>query len=194
MSRHWLAALGAPCAILAAQPLLAQDVAPAPEAIDILITQDFGEEEYEDCSAEQEAAIISGEIIVCRRRRDNREFGYDGDRALQRYAEETMNEGDPRAPDFGESCKKNPEKGVCIGFGSVPPPAYIVDFSELPDTPPGSDAERVGQGLAPLGDGATASRRIREIDLGLPEMPGLANEEEAVSPSEAASPEAEPSG
>ncbi|QYJ07195.1 hypothetical protein [Qipengyuania flava] len=188
-----MAALGALCAFLGGRPAFAQDEEPVTGPIDILITQDLGEDEYEDCSAEQEAAIISGEIIVCRRRRDNREFGYDEDRALQRYAEETMNRGDPRAPDFAESCKKNPEKGPCIGFGRVPPPAYIVDFSELPDTPPGSDADRIGQGLAPRGNTAEAPVPPRQIELGLPPLPGVEASEE-VSPLEEASPEEEPSG
>ncbi|MCB2085378.1 MAG: hypothetical protein H6919_03610 [Sphingomonadaceae bacterium] len=79
---------------------------------------------------------------------------------------------DIRAPDFSESCAKNPQ-GVCVKFGSVPPPAYIIDFSKLPETPPGSDADRVGQGLAP-GSGRS------------PELPPVENAEPA---SNAATPE-----
>ncbi|GAB5348879.1 hypothetical protein [Alteriqipengyuania sp. 357] len=36
-------------------------------------------------------------------------------------------------------------------FGAPPPPAYLIDFSELPDAPPGSDADRISRGLAPRG-------------------------------------------
>lgn len=171
----------------------AQEASSPPERIDLLIPQEDFDAPLEDCSDEQEAASISGAIIVCRRRRDGREFGFDAERAQQRYAEETMNKGDPRAPDFAESCKKNPEKGVCIGFGKVPPPAYLVDFTALPDTPPGSDADRVGRGLAPLGRPETAPPPRSDSELGLPPPPG-ADDPAGVSPSGSASPAAEPSG
>ena len=48
--------------------------------------------------------------------------------------------------------------GLCF----IPPcpkePAYMIDFSELPEAPPGSDADRIARGLAPRGsqyDGGT---------------------------------------
>lgn len=193
MSRHWLAALGALCAILGSRPALAQDLEPLAGPIDILITRGSGEEEYEDCSAEQEAAIISGEIIVCRRKRDNENRLYPKDEAERRHAEETAFKNDPRTPDFILDCHDQGWPVGCVRMGSVPPPAYIVDFSALPDTPPGSDAERIGQGLAPRGTTAAAPARPRQIELGLPPMPGIETSD-GVNPSEAASPEAEPSG
>lgn len=109
----------------------------------------------EDCSAEQEAAILSGEIIVCRRKADQSQYRIaSDDEAESRYAEETMNQNDPKAPDlFGI-----PEMGITVAKGCfIPPcpapPAYMIDFDSLPETPPGSDAERVGQGLAPRSSG-----------------------------------------
>lgn len=174
---------------LVAVPCMAQQAEEAPRQIDILIPQEDFDAPLEDCSAEQEAASISGEIVVCRRRRSGREFGYDEERAEQRYAAETMNKGDPRAPDFGESCKKNPQKGMCIGFGKVPPPAYFVDFDAIPEAPPGSDADRVGRGLAPRGiEAPVAAQDAREAELGLPPVPT------EITPSGSASPAAEPSG
>ena len=193
MSRRWWAACAAMTVAGVPFPIWAQDADGPPEQIDILIPQEDYDRPLEDCSDEQEAALISGEIIVCRRRRDQREFGYDTERAQQRYAAETMDKGDPRAPDFGESCKKNPEKGPCIGFGSVPPPAYIVDFTTLPETPPGSDADRIGRGLAPLGNTSATSPPPSKAELGLPPAPAE-EDGEALSPSESASPTAEPSG
>lgn len=170
-------------------PVLAQQDSEPPERIDILVPQEDYDAPLEDCSAEQEAASISGEIVVCRRRRSGHEFGYDEDRAEQRYAAETMNKGDPRAPDFGESCKKNPEKGMCIGFGKVPPPAYLVDFDAIPEAPPGSDADRVGRGLAPRGtENPVPFPQPTQYELGLPPVPA------DITPSESASPAAEPSG
>ena len=175
-------------------PGSAQDAAAPPERIDILIPQQDYDAPLEDCSDEQEAASISGDIIVCRTRRDQREFGYDEERALQRYAAETMNRGDPRAPDFGESCKKNPEKGACIGFGQPPPPALIIDIEALPEAPAGSDADRVSRGLAPRGENAAPEVSPREADLGLPPPPDRASEEDEISRPGSASPAAQPSG
>ena len=85
-----------------------------------------------------------------------------------------MNRGDPRTPDvFGI-----PNHGVVVArgcfIGPCPPPkALMIDIEALPEAPPGSDADRIARGLAPNGSAA---------------------EDEAVSPSESASPAAEPSG
>lgn len=189
MSRRWWVALATAVLASAPQAAAAQQSAGPPETIDLLLPRDAGEDEFEDCSAEQEAASISGEIVVCRRRRDKSAFGYDNDSARQRYAAETMDKDSPRAPDFAESCKKNPEKGACISFGRVPPPAYIVDFAALPETPAGSDADRVGRGLAPNGAllPAPTPPQIAQEELGLAE-PG------ATIPAESASPAVAPSG
>lgn len=112
----------------------------------------------EDCSAEQEAAILSGEIVVCRRKSDQSQYRLSSDEeAANRYARETMDQDAPRAPDVaGEGIFKGPPtiSGLCFIPPCPAPPAYILDFAALPETPPGSDAERVGQGLAPRGESA----------------------------------------
>ena len=168
-------------------PLQPQQGSP-PERIDLLAAAREADEPLEDCSEEQEAALLSGEIIVCRRRSDLDEYGYDKARAERRYARETMNKGNPSAPDvFGI-----PDHGVVAARGCFippcpPPPAYIIDFESLPDAPPGSDADRIARGLPPLGrDVATpeAAARARAEQLGLPE-PEIGE----VSPPESASPE-----
>lgn len=56
---------------------------------------------------------------------------------------------DIRAPDFAPPPCVPSLLTLCPKFGAPPPSAYIVDFSALPEAPAGSDAERVGQGLAP---------------------------------------------
>ncbi|MBA4165187.1 MAG: hypothetical protein C0510_11265 [Erythrobacter sp.] len=109
----------------------------------------------ENCSDDQEAAILSGEIVVCRRKRDDSEFRTlpSGD-AQARYAQETMNRGNPQTPDVsGEGIFKGPAtvSGLCI-IGPCPkPPALIIDVTALPQAPPGSDADRIAHGLPPLG-------------------------------------------
>ena len=51
--------------------------------------------------------------------------------------------GAPRAPDFNDSCLATRGRENCMMFGSVPPPAIMVDFSLLPETPADSDAARL---------------------------------------------------
>lgn len=41
--------------------------------------------------------------------------------------------------------------GLCIVPPCPPPPVYMIDVTALPEAPPGSDADRIGRGLAPRG-------------------------------------------
>lgn len=138
--------------------------------------------EIEDCSAEQEAAILSGEIIVCRRKRDQSEFRtLPDDQAQSRYARETMNRGNPQTPDVaGDGIFKGEATvgGLCVpGLQKCPPPpAIIVDFDALPDAPPGSDADRIARGLPPLGDEGSNS----QAQLGLPDPAPINPAESAI--------------
>lgn len=95
------------------------------------------------------------EIVVCARLEEQSQFRIRTDEeAEDDYARETMNKGDPKAPDVsGPGIFKGVAtvSGLCVIPPCPEPPAYIIDFEELPDTPPGSDAERVGRGLAPRG-------------------------------------------
>ena len=121
----------------------------------------------EDCSDEQEAAILSGEIIVCRRKVDqNRFLTLSDDEAQTRYAEETMNMGDPPPPDVaGPGIFKGPAtvSGLCF----IPPcprePALIIDVTALPKAPPGSDADRIARGLPPLNQDDAELLEIPEL-------------------------------
>lgn len=79
-------------------------------------------------------------IVVCRQWEDGAAYTFD---APTRADSEVTGSGAPRAPDlFGlPPCET---QTVCIsGLGSVPPPAIMVDFSALPETPAGSDAARL---------------------------------------------------
>ena len=176
---------------LAAQQSLGTTQGTPPERIDLLAEakSDIEGPEFEDCSAEQEAAIISGAIIVCRRRVDNSARLYDSETALSRHAAETMNKGDPKAPDVsGPGIFKGPATvgKLCIpGIAKCPPPpAYMIDFKTLPEAPAGSDADRIARGLAPRGSDGNApapANDPRQSELGLPDPattagtpPGLA--------------------
>ncbi len=159
-------------ALVMAMPLAAQDdtaaTAPAAETppppaptplappprprINVLVTVPRGEvnqAQVLECEDRADAGTISGEIVVCRQIGDDGSNSLSGSRtaAQKRYAEETAFKDIPRAPEaFGI-----PNHGNSIGFGSVPPPALLIDVTALPKAPPGSDADRIARGLPPLG-------------------------------------------
>lgn len=95
------------------------------------------------CRRQREAAIISGEIVVCAGRgdRDQHRLRRDGDAAAA-YARATMNRGMAAKPDFAPPPWRPNLLTFCPKFGDPPPPPPDVDFSRLPEAPPGSDAAR----------------------------------------------------
>lgn len=107
------------------------------------------------CDEDQEAAQITGEIVVCRRIREQEEFRIrNSDRAESDYARETMYEGDPQAPDVagpGIFRGKATVSGMCFVPPCPTPVMPDIDFAAIPEAPPGSDADRVGRGLPPRG-------------------------------------------
>ncbi len=153
MSRNVLPAALASAFLI--QPLSAQGTAPvtAEEAIEETRNA-YGPQPPEPECEEGEP----GEIVVCARLEEQSQFRLRTDKQVEDdYARATMNKGDPKAPDVAGPgiFKGEPTVGsLCIpGLQKCPPPpAYFIDFSELPETPPGSDADRVGRGLAPKGN------------------------------------------
>ncbi|WP_033376297.1 hypothetical protein [Porphyrobacter sp. AAP82] len=124
---------------------------PAGPRINLLVTvprDEASAADLRECREDEEAAAINGEIVVCRvRGRDSAALTGTRAESQRRYAQETMNKGKPAAPDlFGI-----PDNGKGIGFGKPPPVAITVDFAALPKAPAGSDADRIAQGLPPLG-------------------------------------------
>ncbi len=134
------------------------DVAGVPPRLNLMVTvprDEPSEADLRECRADEEAAAINGEIVVCRVV-GNDGTGLTGSRAesQKRYAQETMNKGKPPPPDmFGIA-----DNGKGIGFGKPPPVAITVDFAALPKAPAGSDADRIARGLPPLG----ADRELTE--------------------------------
>ena len=206
MSRRLVAALPVLLALwptgAAAQDALEAQSASPPDRIDLRVRKDFDEPEYEDCSDEQEAAELSGEIIVCRRRTGDENRLFDKEAALERHAARTQ--GQKPVDVFGI-----PNHGVVVGRGCFIPPCpppmpVLIDVEALPQAPPGSDADRIARGLAPRGrDVATAPTGPQIVyeaqlqanadQLGLPPPP----QQDAgapVSPSGSASPAEGPQG
>lgn len=83
-----------------------------------------------------------GVIVVCRRLEDPESQRVPGSIDQAIAAGRAVADGLPRAPDvFGlPSC----EVVKCIGIGSVPPPALMIDLKALPEPPSGSAAAAYG--------------------------------------------------
>ena len=88
------------------------------------------------------APDASGDIVVCAP--DSQQFRVQSTAQSNPRSKEALNTGIPRAPNL--STLPDCSQGGCIGIGSVPPPVYYVDFSELPDAPEGSDADQIAKG------------------------------------------------
>jgi len=94
------------------------------------------------------------EIVVCAREQDNSVFRVKSSSELNPESEEALDDGLPRAPDVGgPGIFTGPATigGLCIpGLQSCPPPpAFLIDFSALPEAPEGSDADKVAKGEIP---------------------------------------------
>lgn len=91
----------------------------------------------DDCATPEDAD--PDVIVVCKQWESGEAYTFD---APTRADTEVTGSGVPRAPDvFGlPPCSSYT---VCQRFGSVPPPAVMVDFASLPETPPDSEAARL---------------------------------------------------
>ncbi|MEO1968884.1 MAG: hypothetical protein ABGW87_09250 [Sphingomonadaceae bacterium] len=164
-----------------------------PQTIDILAPPPPGQElDYRRCTKEEEAAKISGEIVVCRARKDDSDNAYSSkESAMDRYAAATAFRDDPATPDpCGPNCGifSGPAtvSNLCIpGLAKCPPPpALFIDVSALPKAPPGSDADRIAHGLAPLGkDDESRARKViqkqQEKALDLPSPDAVAKKSDS---------------
>lgn len=113
------------------------------------------------CKRDQDAARISNEIVVCAPVEENARYRIESREGAQtRYAEETAYANDPQAPNVaGKGIFRGPANigGMCFVPPCPPPPALMIDLEALPEAPPGSDADRIARGLAPLGRSGAAT-------------------------------------
>ncbi len=135
--------------------------------------------DVKECDEEADAAIISEEIVVCRKLGERPGNYYSGSREewLQKYARETAYINDPQSPDVaGDGIFRGPATvgSLCLLNPCPDPPAILIDVAALPHPPPQSDADRIARGLAPTGDDGELSEQEsarRQADLGLPPTP-----------------------
>ena len=113
---------------------------------------------YEACLAEQDAARLRGEIIVCRRRaEDGADYsGFDKEEWERDYARRTQGDKNPNLDSLKDGPLYRRDGSVFMvsvtrKIGDPPPPALFIDVEALPQAPAGSDADRIARGLAPLG-------------------------------------------
>jgi hypothetical protein len=90
------------------------------------------------------------EIVVCAQEEDSSKYRVQSSGDLD-PAGTGAKDSAPRAPDVGTAYP-----GVVVAKGCFIPPCpppmpVLIDLKAIPEAPPGSDAERVGQGLAPRG-------------------------------------------
>jgi hypothetical protein len=186
--------------VLAAMPLQAQDGARGvpPERIDLTITAAPPRASTEEaCRRQREAAVVSGEIVVCGALPGEDQRITSREAAQDRYAAATQGRTTPDVAGPGIFRGPATVSGICLpGIFNCPrPPAVFVDVTALPQAPPGSDADRIARGLAPLGErddevvARQAAARQREA-LGLPDPAGPPEPGGAANPAGSAAPAA----
>lgn len=161
-----------------AVPAAAQDGATGspPERIDLTITAPRSSSADAECRRRAEIAVVSGEIVVCGTAPVEDQRITSREEAQQRYAEATQGRTTPDVAGPGIFRGPATVGGICVPgiFNCPKPPAVLVDVRALPQAPPGSDADRIGRGLMPLGESESAgvARQIsaaQRAELGLPE-------------------------
>lgn len=145
-----------------------------PERIDLTVTAPPLRSTEEECRRQREAAMVSGEIVVCGALPGEDQRITSREEAQNRYAARTQGGSTPDVGGPGIFRGPATVSGICVpGIFNCPrPPALMVDVTELPKAPPGSDADRIARGLAPLGEDAASAPGARNPqqrgELGLP--------------------------
>ncbi|WP_131621062.1 hypothetical protein [Parafrankia sp. BMG5.11] len=174
--------------------LAASAVAPAQDAAGVTAEQavEAAQEAYgpPDPRAKPECAAPQpgGEIVVCGQAEDPEKYRVRSSGDLDPTGKGAQ--GPPRAPDLF-NLPQTPMVGVGVSAkGCFIPPCpspmpLLIDLKAIPEAPPGSNADRVAQGLAPSGE------PVAPLPLPAPDVTGAAP---APTPRAAAGPAEVPSG
>jgi len=90
------------------------------------------------------------EIVVCAEQQEQSQFRVPSSGDLDPTGAGARG-GVPRAPDVGHVYPGMVVARGCFIPPCPPPMPKIIDLKAIPEAPPGSDADRVAQGLAPTG-------------------------------------------
>ncbi|GEM_PF-2561763 len=96
-------------------------------------------------------------IVVCEEKQDSSRYLFE---RPTRADTEVTGSGAPRAPNVDGIPPCEASAFCASGLGSVPPPAFMMDFDAIPETPEGSDAARLYGG--PTDSDAIAEREAEE--------------------------------
>lgn len=135
---------------LLAEPLAAQDIAETAEGpVTAQQALERNRRVYGppaprlDCRQAPEDA----EIVVCaEEEEDQSRFRVQSTAELDPTGDTATDDGIPRAPDFRPPPCVPSLLTLCSKFGGAAPPPIMVDFSELPEAPEGSDADLIAKG------------------------------------------------
>lgn len=102
------------------------------------------EQSRKACQA-QSAQSKDSEIVVCAGG-DDKEFRVQSSSQLDPNSRQATRTGVPRAPQLDRgSCKGKGQLG-CFNLGGRAREIYMIDLKSIPETPEGSDAEKVAKG------------------------------------------------
>jgi len=93
------------------------------------------------------AAPTGGDIVVCAQ--DNTPFRMPSTADTDPNSKEALNDGRLTTPDVagaGIFKGKPTMSGACLIPPCPPPKAYMIDLSQIPKPPPGSDADKIAKG------------------------------------------------
>lgn len=92
------------------------------------------------------------EIIVCRELEEQSQFRVKSTSQIDPTSREALDNGIPDAPNVASPGLTEYGQVTMRGCGlqkCPPPPAYMIDFSTLPEPPEGSDADLISKGEKP---------------------------------------------
>jgi hypothetical protein len=95
--------------------------------------------EVPDACAQAQAGAGEDVIVVCRQWESGERYTFD---RPTRADSSVTGSGAPRPQITDESCLRTRGRENCMMGGWVPPPAIMVDFATLPETPADSEAAR----------------------------------------------------
>lgn len=87
-----------------------------------------------------------GEIIVCAPGDADKQFRVQSSSELDPTSRQATRDGVPRAPDLAPRYGGVTVARACFLPPCPPPKMYMIDLGSIPETPAGSDAEKVAKG------------------------------------------------